>query len=56
MAKTELGTPKGILEARIARLEKELHEYYLVEKVIIAAGLLSEEKFQQAREIVRGIE
>lgn len=42
-------------EARIKKLEKELGEYIKVEKIIIAAGLLSEEKFEQAHELVRSL-
>lgn len=48
-------TPKTLEEAikEIRRLEALNEERYRVEKIIIAAGLLNEEKFDQAREIVR---
>ena len=44
------------LEEQIKRQQNELTEYYRTEKVIIAAGLLSEEKFEQAHEIVRSFQ
>jgi hypothetical protein len=40
-------------EETIKRLQKELSEYYRVEQVIIAAGVLDKDKFDQAREIVQ---
>lgn len=36
-----------------ARLHKEVMEYIKVEKVMIAAGLVSEDKFLEAHNIVR---
>ena len=41
------------LEARIQKLEKEIYEYIKVEQIIVAAGLLDKEKFEQAHEIIR---
>jgi len=37
----------------IERQSKELQEYYRVEDVIIAAGLISKDKIAQAHELVR---
>ncbi len=41
-------------DEQIKRLRDELTQCYSVEKVIVAAGLLPSEKFEQAREIVQG--
>lgn len=42
-------------EEKIVRLTKELHEYIKVEEIIVAAGLLPKEKFEQARDILRSV-
>jgi DNA-binding protein H-NS len=42
-------------EEIIKQQQENLTEYYRTEKLIIAAGLLDEEKFEQAREIVRSL-
>lgn len=39
-------------EKRVIRLSKELQDYNRIEEIIIAAGLLDKEKFDQAREII----
>jgi predicted Ser/Thr protein kinase len=61
--KPEEATPKiidfdeeDLLRIKIASLEKQLAEYNRTEQVISAAGLLDKEKFDKAREIVRGFE
>lgn len=41
------------LEQRDKRLTAELHEFINAENVLVAAGLVSEEKIKQAHEIVR---
>ena len=40
-------------EHNIGRLRKQVAELERMKEVIVAAGLLSEEKFEQARELVR---
>ena len=44
------------LEAAVIRKDRDLHRYYLVERVLVAAGIVSDEKLQQAREIVNDLE
>ncbi len=48
---------KKLVEARerIARLEKELREYIRAEEVMIAAGVVSKAKVEQAHDIVRDL-
>jgi uncharacterized protein YacL (UPF0231 family) len=41
-------------DEQIKRLQAELHEYIKAEEVMIAAGLISKTKVEQAHEIVRG--
>lgn len=43
-------------EVKISKLRKQLHEYDRVRDVIVAAGLLSKDKFDEAIEIVSVIE
>jgi pyruvate/2-oxoacid:ferredoxin oxidoreductase alpha subunit len=38
---------------RIERLERELHEYIRAEEVLIAAGVVTKAKVEQAHDIVR---
>lgn len=40
-------------DEQIKRLQAELHEYIKAEEVMIAAGLISKQKVEQAHEIVR---
>ena len=40
-------------EETIEQLKKDLTEYYRVEEVIIAAGLISKDKIEQAHDLVR---
>ena len=52
---TELESAYDNLSAReeeVKRLTKELREYIKVEEIIIAAGLLPKEKFDQARDLL----
>lgn len=44
----EIASLKHIIEAQ----DRDLREYYTVEKLIIAAGLVDEDKFNQARELL----
>jgi len=51
----ELHTANKLLEnyeGQIAKLKKELSDCWKVEEIIIAAGLLEKEKFEQARAII----
>lgn len=47
--------PLNAAKQRIANLEREITEYIRAEEVMIAAGIVSKEKVEQAHEIVRGI-
>ena len=42
--------------AQIKRLEKEVTEYINTEKVLIAAGLVTEDKVKQAHDIVQNFD
>jgi hypothetical protein len=42
-------------DERIRKLEKELSDCWKVEEIIMAAGLLPKEKFNQAREIIASL-
>lgn len=57
--KTELEQAYADLEKaeqRIKIMQKELREYDRVEQVIVAAGLLDKDKFEQARDLVRSFD
>jgi chemotaxis regulatin CheY-phosphate phosphatase CheZ len=41
------------LKQRIGQLTRELHEYIRAEEVLIAAGIVTKEKVEQAHDIVR---
>ena len=43
------------LEARNKLLEKEIREYIRAEDVMVAAGVVSKHKVEQAHEIVRSL-
>lgn len=43
------------LEEHVARLTKEVREYIRAEEVMIAAGVVSKTKVEQAHEIVRDL-
>jgi hypothetical protein len=42
-------------DEQIKRLTREVREYIRAEQVMIAAGIVSKEKVDQAHEIVRGL-
>ena len=44
------------MQQRIAQLERELREYIRAEDVMVAAGIVTKEKIEQAHEIVRGLD
>jgi hypothetical protein len=50
MAETE----RDALKQRVERLACELREYIRAEEVLIAAGIVTKEKVEQAHDIVRG--
>ena len=43
------------LEEQIKRRDTELREYIRAEEVMIAAGIVSKQKVEQAHDIVRGL-
>lgn len=43
-------------EQKISILRRQLNENYRVEQVIVAAGLLSKEKFDEARAIIENVD
>lgn len=53
MADETTSVEQRALIERVERLTREIHEYIAAENVLIAAGLVSKEKVEQAHEIVR---
>ena len=43
------------LQTQMKRLRDELREYIRAEEVMIAAGIVTKQKVEQAHEIVRGL-